>query len=217
MPDTVAERLIDAAEKLMRSGRKAKTLTTREIAAEAGTSVGLVNYHFGSKDVLVAKAAERVFADFMPRWSRVQEMANAAAEGAKQTGDGAAAAALRAGKEELKALLKDIAEATETTEDGSEFIIRRELTESDMTTVKFLAPVLRSFLPPGSDERELRWASFFIVAPLQLLFLRRDWFCDWTGTEVGNRAERDAVIDFLVDRVLEPFAGKPGKSSADIR
>ena len=84
MADDIRERLISTAESLMRSGRKAESLTSREIAAAAGASLGSVNYHFGSKDALVAKAAERLFADFEPRWSRVAEAARAAARTAAE-------------------------------------------------------------------------------------------------------------------------------------
>ena len=220
MADDIRERLISTAESLMRSGRKAESLTTREIAAAAGASLGSVNYHFGSKDALVAKAAERLFADFEPRWSRVAEAARAAARTAAEAvapGNGragekaAAFAALRAGKEELKAILKDLANAVDLAAGGSEFSIRRELMDGDMATTKFLAPVLRSFLPPGSDERELRRACFFIVAPLQLLFLRGAWFSEWTGIGLSDRTERDSVIDSLIDSILEPFAAETGR------
>ncbi|HCM29182.1 MAG TPA: hypothetical protein DIC34_22045 [Treponema sp.] len=216
MADSITERLLSTTERLIRSGRKAETLTVREIATAAGTSVGLVNYHFGSKGALVAKASERIFADFAPRWTRVAEAVNAAAANEPDTIK-ARSAGLRAGKEELKALLKDVAAAVYLTAGASGFSVRQELLEGDMDTTKFLAPVLRSILPPETDERELRWACFFIVAPLQLLFLRRDWLADWTGTDLTDRVARDAVFDFLVDRILEPFAGKPGKDSLDTR
>ncbi len=207
MGESIQERLIDAAERLMRSGRTAAELTTREIAAEAKASIGTVNYHFGSKDALLAKAAERIFADFAPRWTSVVEAAKAAASRGLGDRDVFAAAA-----GELKALLKDLAETIGVTAEGSEFTLRRELMEGELSTTKFLAGILKSVAPAGADERELRWAAFFIVAPLQLLFLRREWLSEWTWTNLDDRIERDRVIDFIVDRILEPFAGEPGKA-----
>jgi len=220
MAAAVAEKLILAAERLMRAGRNADDLTSREIAAEAGASVGLVNYHFGSKDALIAAAADRIFADFAPRWDRVAAAAEKAGKAARESGAdeaGAVGAAFRAGTEELKALLKDIAAAATLTAGGSEFTVRRELMEGDLTTTKFLAPVLRAILPPGTDERELRMACFFIVTPLQTLLLRHRWFDEWTGSDIGDRKQRDAVFDFLVDRILEPFAAKAGRGSTNTR
>jgi AcrR family transcriptional regulator len=214
MADDSTERLISAAERLMRAGRKAEDLTIREIATDAGSSIGLVNYHFGSKDALIAQAAERIFADFVPRWERIAAAAQSAAGSAATamaTGGGldrrvVEQAAFHAGKEELVGLLKDVAEAVELAAGGNDFVIRRELTEGESSTAKLLASALRSFLPPGTDERELRWAAYFIVAPLQLVFLRRDMLTQWTGTTLSDSSERNAVIDFLVDRILKPFA-----------
>lgn len=220
MAAAVAEKLILAAERLMRAGRNADDLTSREIAAEAGASAGLVNYHFGSKNTLIAAAADRIFADFAPRWDRVAAAADAAASSARAAGadeEAASRAAFRSGSEALKALLKDIASAAALTAGGSDFTVRRELFEGDLTTTKFLVPVLRSIVPPGTDERELRLASFFIVTPLQTLLLRRAWFDEWTGSDIGDRKQRDAVFDFLVDRILEPFAPKTGKDSTNTR
>ncbi|MFH2114483.1 MAG: helix-turn-helix domain-containing protein [Spirochaetota bacterium] len=214
MAGDITERLISAAERLMRAGRKAENLTIREIATEAGSSIGLVNYHFGSKDALIAKAAERIFADFTPRWERIAAAARAAAQSTTSVtvaaGDmdhrQAEQAAFHAGKNELVGLLKDVAQAVELAAGGNDFVIHRELIEGDPSTTKLLASALRSFLPPGTDERELRWAAYFIVPPLQLIFLRRDMLAEWTGTTLSDTSERNAVIDFLVDRILKPFA-----------
>ena len=52
--------LIEAAERVLaRDGRTG--LTTRRLAAEAGLNPGLVHYHFGSIDTVVAVAME-------PKW-----------------------------------------------------------------------------------------------------------------------------------------------------
>ena len=52
------DRLLDAAERLL-AAEGGGALTTRRIAAEAGVNHGLVHYHFGTVDDLVAELAER--------------------------------------------------------------------------------------------------------------------------------------------------------------
>ncbi|MBE8146399.1 TetR/AcrR family transcriptional regulator [Brevibacterium casei] len=49
------QRLVAAAQRLLAGGHPA-TITARQIAAEAGLSHSLVNYHFGSKDELLIVA-----------------------------------------------------------------------------------------------------------------------------------------------------------------
>jgi AcrR family transcriptional regulator len=52
------DRLLDAAERLL-AAEGGGALTTRRIAAEAGVNHGLVHYHFGTVDDLIAALAER--------------------------------------------------------------------------------------------------------------------------------------------------------------
>ena len=44
-----SERLRTACEDLLRSARYAEEVTVRSIAQRAGTSIGAISYHFGSK------------------------------------------------------------------------------------------------------------------------------------------------------------------------
>lgn len=209
--------LIAATERLLRSGRKPESLTTREIGAEAGLSPGLVNYYFGSKSALIAKALDLIFAGFMPRWDGIASAAKSARDEAERRGGNGAAAALDAGREALKSVLKDLAAfSVEFAEKGNDFGVRRQLFEGEFDNTRFLAPILRQFLPNRADERALRWAAYFIVVPLQLVFVRGDFLTDWTGTDLSDRAQRDAIIDSTVDRVLEPFAAMAGTDSGHI-
>jgi AcrR family transcriptional regulator len=52
------DRLLDAAERLL-GAEGGAALTTRRIASEAGVNHGLVHYHFGTVDDLIAALAER--------------------------------------------------------------------------------------------------------------------------------------------------------------
>jgi len=58
-PDTAKERLLHAAVKLFAEQTYGET-TTRQIAMEAGSSISMLNLHFGSKENLYRKALERV-------------------------------------------------------------------------------------------------------------------------------------------------------------
>ena len=57
--ETARDRLLDAAVKLFAEQTFAQT-TTRQIAKEAGSSISMLNLHFGTKDNLYRKALERV-------------------------------------------------------------------------------------------------------------------------------------------------------------
>ena len=57
----VRERIVEATCALIEeSGGKVRAVTTRAIAARAGVGVGLINYHFQSKDRLIELCVQRV-------------------------------------------------------------------------------------------------------------------------------------------------------------
>ena len=71
--------LIEAAERVLaRDGRTG--LTTRRLAAEAGLNPGLVHYHFGSIDTVVALVMERAAARSLARLEAAVESGQAFVE-----------------------------------------------------------------------------------------------------------------------------------------
>ncbi|MGV8855645.1 MAG: TetR/AcrR family transcriptional regulator [Devosia sp.] len=55
------ERLQTACEELLKAANHPEEVTVRSIAQRAGTSLGAVNYHFGSVEQLIFSVAERVY------------------------------------------------------------------------------------------------------------------------------------------------------------
>ena len=53
--EKVKERIINAATELIeKSGGEVKNITARAIAERSGVALGLINYHFESKENLIA-------------------------------------------------------------------------------------------------------------------------------------------------------------------
>lgn len=73
------EALLDAAETLI-AEHGFRTPSHRMIAGEAGTHVALVNYHFGSKEMLFEAAVERRGAQLVDAWRAQLDALEAARE-----------------------------------------------------------------------------------------------------------------------------------------
>ena len=75
------ERILDVAERLFADfGYKATSL--RDITSEAGVNLASVNYHFGSKDALLAALLDRRFAPVNRRRLELLDELEASADGA---------------------------------------------------------------------------------------------------------------------------------------
>ena len=59
-----ADKLRAACENLLNSANHPEEVTVRSIVARAGTSLGAVNYHFGSLEKLILQVGERVYLRF---------------------------------------------------------------------------------------------------------------------------------------------------------
>lgn len=60
-------RILDAAERLLRE-KPHRNITIQQIASKAGCAKGLVNYHFETKDALLAAVADRLAEHRIREW-----------------------------------------------------------------------------------------------------------------------------------------------------
>ena len=66
----VRERILSATEALIRqSSGSSADITTRAVAARAGVGVGLINYHFQSKDQLITLCVQRMIGQVVSSFS----------------------------------------------------------------------------------------------------------------------------------------------------
>ncbi|MEC7259108.1 MAG: TetR family transcriptional regulator, partial [Pseudomonadota bacterium] len=74
------KRLMDAAETVICAARGSLDISVRRIAAEAGTNVAAISYHFGSLEGLAVETARRVYTRLNgARLAELQAVADAAA------------------------------------------------------------------------------------------------------------------------------------------
>jgi len=73
----VKENIISVTTELIeQSNGNIKNITARAIAEKAGIGLGLINYHFGSKDNLVATCVQRIIGKVIMGFSTEKEYAN---------------------------------------------------------------------------------------------------------------------------------------------
>lgn len=68
--DEIKENIINATIELIeQSDGDIKTITTRSIAEKCGVALGLINYHFESKEKLIALCVQRIINNVLMRFS----------------------------------------------------------------------------------------------------------------------------------------------------
>jgi len=175
------KRILQAAIELINE-QEPETVTVRQIAERAQVGVGLINYHFQTKDNLLNEAVGGSMSDVAIQWLQANEQGDPV---------------LR-----LKNLLK------ETSSIGVRFpaqlrvSISYELQHGNFSVAQMIIPILREIFGMTKNEKELRVLAFQIITPLQLASIRNDAFRVYAGIDLFNEEQRNATIDILVDNIL---------------
>lgn len=170
-------------ELLRESNGLTENITIRKIAEKANVGLGLINHHFGTKENLIEECVQRmiggVISAFRPILAEGEESIEATKRVAKQVMD----FLMRNPEISKISILGDLKQPQEN--------------DNTMGTVRGFASRLSS----GKAQNEDMVKAFMITAVLQVAFLRKDLLLQTLGMNLYNKAERDAFIDHLIERV----------------
>jgi AcrR family transcriptional regulator len=179
----VKERIIAATiELISESAGDVADINTRSIAEKAEVGVGMINYHFQTKERLIEICVERIIGDEISAF--------------KPTG--------------VKAAHTPVSRAKHTAKQVADFLFSNRAVSrisilSDMKNPKDADNTMRSVLGLESTikelnlpEQERQLMAFALVSTMQALFLRPELF----GMNMHSKEERDKTLDTLIDRIF---------------
>jgi AcrR family transcriptional regulator len=183
--DESRAKLMDAALSILKDGVDPTKVTTRMIAAKAGVGIGLINYHFGSKDNLLNETVSR-------------EMV-ITADGITSTDQN-----LDNPREGLMDLLKQTSKAAAGNPELTKIPIYHELMKGRPNTAEYLLPYLRKIFGTTKPETELKALAYVLISALQVIFLRSDIFKEYTGIDILDDVQRNVAIEMLINNIIRP-------------
>lgn len=184
MPDSDAkQRILKAAISLMDETKDSDKITIREIAGRAGVGVGLINYHFQTRENLLYEA----IGEYM------LEVICAMRESSKSESP----------VENLKAMLKAMGDIGERHEKQMRIGAQYELMQGELSAANYLLPLLREIYMDKKDETALRVMALDIIATTNLGLLRYDVFFKFTGLNMKDKKQRDRFIDIIVENYIK--------------
>lgn len=177
----IKERLILATTVLIQeSGGAVGTITTRAIAKKAGVGVGLVNYHFQTKDHLIEVSVERIIRRVVTTFQPGREYAD--------------------DKERLAAWAMQVFDFLFQNEAVSRISILGDM--ADYTPRTNSAGTQRGFLTalrgPMPEEKK-RLLTFTLTSAMQAAFLSWRASRDIQGIGLEDKEKRDHWIQDLVN------------------
>jgi AcrR family transcriptional regulator len=179
------ERILQAAVQLLQQeGHDFGQVSVRQIAALARVGVGLVNYHFGSKESLLNQAFLRILAQRAAAWLEPPQ----AAAGPALT--------------RLKALCRQAGETAFAYPHLARIGIQHALLQGGFESAQIMLPLLREHYGPRKTELELRVLALALTAALGAAFLRLDGAAAFVGLDPRDPSHLAALVDLLIEQVL---------------
>jgi len=176
-------KIIDTAKEMLGETSDVAKITVRLIAQRAGVGVGLINYHFKSKDnlmsIAIEETMERTITNFM--------------------GDDKPGIAPDV---KLRTLLKDLCDTAGRDENLIRFMLLREISEGCMDAPLYLIPMLREIFGGQKEDMQLRIIALQILQPIQLSGLNPAAFLMYSGIDISDTEQRNRFIDTLVDNMI---------------
>lgn len=182
--DNIKEKILQAVIDLMKDDTE--NITVRKIAAHAGVTQGLINYHFQTKDNLINIAAQRF----------VDETVSHVPDRLEQIG-GEPIDLLR---KSMKLTFNYLVEHPNV----SRISILRDMQaghikDNMQSSIDAYDKLLQHIL---MDKKQRFLAGHIFSASMQSLFMRADTILEMQGMDISDSAVRNQFIDDLVDIVM---------------
>lgn len=179
----VRQALLTAAEDLLQTREKPEGITSREIAAAAGTNAAMINYYYGSKEKLLTEAVEEIL-DLSSEVFRTPTEPSVPP------------------KEKLRKILKRVCAVVLRYRRFTRVYVPHILLEDEISLPLLILPEIREHFGTGKDEAECRVIAYQMVSFLQLVFYRAEDFLRYTGMSLSEEEACGRLIDLELDLFL---------------
>ncbi|MFP3153188.1 TetR/AcrR family transcriptional regulator [Lachnospiraceae bacterium ZAX-1] len=184
----VREKIIETTISLItESEGDVASINTRSIAEKSHVGIGLINYHFQTKENLIEMCIERMIANVIVAFAPSIPKQNPA--------------------ERLKFTAKLVADFLVDNPAVSRISILHDYKnpKKDDNTIKSAVGFNRTLGNIGISEKEQFILAFAFTSILQTLFLRKEQSCELFGYDFSIKEQRDKVLDLLIDNIFGGF------------
>ena len=178
------ELIVQTVIGLLTDGCCIEEITIRKVADQIGIGVGLINYHFKSKDYLLRVAIGRIMADMA-------------------TGFISSKTSLQSSPvDTLKKMLKELYCLAGKYEKLLQYTLSQGLLHGDLDTALYLIPVLKEIFHGQKDDMQLRLIALQIILPLQVTAVCPSAFFTYSGIDLYEEQARNNFIDTLIGNLI---------------
>lgn len=181
--DDVKDSLIQATIQLLTKNKNSGKITARQIANEAGVNLAMINYYFSSKDALVNLAVSKIMEEQADEL-KVIRSSNIPP------------------KQRLKEFLITMSDMTIDYAELTKPTVPYVLLEGEIELPYYILPMVKECFGDKRTETECRIIAYQLISFSQLIFYRSIDFLKYTGVDINDKEQRDALFQSMLDLFL---------------
>lgn len=190
MTENVKEKIIDATTELIGECYSIESVTVRDIATKAGVGVGLINYHFQTKENLINQCVQKTIGNTINNFDKLYQSLTMEPV------------------DKLRFLTKKMCQFLDSNRGVSRISILSDLVagnclDNTSQTIKAYFPVMREIYGQKKSDQDLYLLTYMLIATLQLAFVRRDVFMQSAEVDFCDVEQRDCLIDRIIDMIIK--------------
>lgn len=179
-----------ATELIYEKGEQISSITVRDICKRAGVGLGLLNYHFGTKDVLIDLCVEKIINGIIAKFTEIQKESQSLDPMDKLLFLGNMTFSFLFEHEAISriSILSDLAHPQ--TDDNTH------------RTFDAYVPLVAACRPKWS-EKKIKEKTFYLITLMQQSFLRYRQISVLLNIDFSNPEQRRAYHKKIVQELLE--------------
>lgn len=186
----VKDKIMDATIELIGECESIENVTIRDIAAKAGVGIGLINYHFQTKENLINQCVQKIIGNIINKFDELYQ---------SLTLDPL---------DKLRFLAKSTGSFLAQNQGISRASILSDLNTgncSDNTSQTMAAyfPVMREVCGNKKSDQEVYLLTHILIAAFQSAFLRRDVLMQSAEIDFYDNEQRERFIDKVIDSIFK--------------
>jgi AcrR family transcriptional regulator len=178
-------RILQATLALLNEVDDPAQITVRQIADRAGVGIGLINYHFQTKEALLNQAVGDLMMAEAGKWFQAPP-------------DRTLDPVLR-----LRRLFKETSRIAVLYPRLMPLLLGYVLQSGDWSVPNMILPLLREIFGTRKHEIDLRLLALQLALPLQVMGLHPSKLQDFAGIDLLDDQQRDDLIDRLIDNLID--------------
>jgi AcrR family transcriptional regulator len=183
--EAVKEKIIDATIELLQgSTGRIEDITIRQIAEKTGIGIGLINYHFGTKENLIGICVQKIIGNVIVAFRPT--IPNPSNE-----------------IEVLKEVAKQVMDFLLNNPEISRIPIMGDMVAPAImdNTMKTVIGFLSSIKTDSRPQQEKLLLTYSMTLILQGMFLKKDISLEALHFDFNKKNERDEFINFMIERL----------------